>query len=298
VIDPRCGLIAIVGRPNVGKSTLLNAILGQKLSITSRKPQTTRYQIQGVVTRGESQFVFVDTPGWQRHPRNELNRRMNKQVQHALGSVDHAVLVQDARGWHADDQLVLERLAQEGLPVTLVLNKQDRCSDKKNLLPLIAEAAQRHAFSAIVPTCARSGAGVTDLLEHVARQLPARAHIYPHDQVTNLSERFFAAELIREKTLRYLGDELPYRSSVLIDEFTDEDTLTRILATIWVERDSQKSIVIGAQGEILKRISTDARLDLEQMLERRVFLRIWVKTRRGWSDSPEALTVLGLGGRE
>ena len=291
----RCGLVAIVGRANVGKSTLLNCILGQKLSITSRKPQTTRYQILGVKTVLHTQLVFVDTPGWQRHPKNELNRQMNRQVRHALGDVDHAVLVADARYWHADDQVVYEMLTQAELPIVLALNKHDLLKAKADLLPLIAQLSADKHFAAIVPICARTGSGVDDLVKELGAAMPARAHLYPHDQITDRPERFFASEIIREKTLRFLGDELPYRTTVLIDEFKDEEDVTHILATIWVERDSQKSIVIGKDGELLKRISTEARQDLEQLLQRRVYLRVWVKTRRGWTDSPEAMQPLGLG---
>lgn len=291
----RCGLVAIVGRANVGKSTLLNCILGQKLSITSRKPQTTRYQILGVKTVLHTQLVFVDTPGWQRHPKNELNRQMNRQVRHALGDVDHAVLVADARYWHADDQVVYEMLTQAELPIVLALNKHDLLKSKADLLPLIAQLSADKHFAAIIPICARSGSGVDDLVKELGAAMPARAHLYPHDQITDRPERFFASEIIREKTLRFLGDELPYRTTVLIDEFKDEEDVTHILATIWVERDSQKSIVIGKDGELLKRISTEARQDLEQLLQRRVYLRVWVKTRRGWTDSPEAMQPLGLG---
>lgn len=291
----RCGLVAIVGRANVGKSTLLNCILGQKLSITSRKPQTTRYQILGVKTVLHTQLVFVDTPGWQRHPKNELNRQMNRQVRHALGDVDHTVLVADARYWHADDQVVYEMLTQAELPIVLALNKHDLLKSKADLLPLIAQLSADKHFAAIIPICARSGSGVDDLVKELGAAMPARAHLYPHDQITDRPERFFASEIIREKTLRFLGDELPYRTSVLIDEFKDEEDVTHILATIWVERDSQKSIVIGKDGELLKRISTEARQDLEQLLQRRVYLRVWVKTRRGWTDSPEAMQPLGLG---
>ncbi len=292
--EQRCGLVAIVGRANVGKSTLLNSILGQKLSITSRKPQTTRYQILGVKTIDNSQLVFVDTPGWQRHPKNELNRMMNRQVRHAMGDVDYAVLVSDARYWHADDQIVYEMLSKAELPIVLALNKHDLLKSKSDLLPLIAQLGTDKSFAEIIPVCARTGAGVTDLVQCLSRTMPERAHLYPHDQITDRPERFFASEIIREKTLRFLGDELPYRTTVLIDEFKDEDNVTRILATIWVERDSQKSIVIGKDGELLKRISVEARQDLEQLLARHVYLRVWVKTRRGWTDSPEAMHPLGL----
>ena len=290
-----CGLVAIVGRANVGKSTLLNAILGQKLSITSRKPQTTRYQILGAKTVDNTQLVFVDTPGWQRHPKNELNRRMNRQVRHALGDVDRAVLVTEARYWHADDEVVYDMLVQAELPIVLALNKHDLLKAKSDLLPQMAKLGAEKSFAAMIPVCARSGSGVLDLVTELRGTMPARPHLFPHDQITDRPERFFASEIIREKTLRFLGDELPYRTSVLIDEFKDEDGITRILATIWVERDSQKSIVIGKDGELLKRISTEARQDLETLLERRVYLRVWVKTRRNWTDSAEAMQPLGLG---
>lgn len=291
----RCGLVAIVGRANVGKSTLLNAILGQKLSITSRKPQTTRYQIMGIHTVGRTQLVFVDTPGWQRSPRNHLNRRMNKQVRQALGEVDYAVMLADARGWQADDQPVSDMLREAGIPAVLALNKHDLLDSKSRLLPEIEKlSAQQAHFQAFFPICARRGDGVQALLEHLQTRLPEQAHYFPDDQLTDRSERFLCAEIIREKTLRYLGDELPYRTSVIIDRFEDEAQLTRIDATVWVERDSQKSIVIGKGGALMKRIATDARRDIENLLDRKVFLTTWVKTRRAWTDSPDALHELGL----
>ena len=290
----RCGLVAIVGRANVGKSTLLNAILGQKISITSRKPQTTRYQILGVHTSGDTQLVFVDTPGWQRQPKNELNRMMNRQVQHALSGVDRAVLVTDARNWHGDDEPVYAMLSASQIPVVLALNKHDLLKTKSALLPHMARLAEEKSFAALIPLCARSGEGIDSLLADLSASMPERPHLFPPEQITDRPERFLAAEIIREKTMRYLGDELPYRTSVIIDEFTDEPTITRILATVWVERDSQKAIVVGREGALMKRMSTDARRDLEALLDRRVFLKVWVKTRRGWADSPAAMKALGL----
>ncbi|MEQ8230249.1 MAG: GTPase Era [Gammaproteobacteria bacterium] len=291
----RCGLVAIVGRANVGKSTLLNAILGQKLSITSRKPQTTRYRILGVHTAGETQLVFVDTPGWQRAPRNQMNRLMNRQVRQALGDVDLAVMLCDARGWQADDELVATMLTEAAVPSALVLNKHDLVRDKRRLLPVIDDIARSHpVFREYFPLCARSGQGVDALLAWLGTQLPAREHMFPPDQLTDRSERFLSAEIIREKTMRYLGDELPYRTSVIIEEFVDEDRLTRITATVWVDRDSQKSIVIGKSGALMKKIASDARRDLETLLGRKVFLTCWVKTKRGWADSAEALHSIGL----
>lgn len=292
---PRCGLVAIVGRPNVGKSTLLNAILGQKISITSRKPQTTRYQILGVHTVGNTQLVFVDTPGWQRHPRSQLNRLMNRQVNQALSDVDYVVMLCDARGWQPDDDLVVEMVEQAAKPAVLLLNKHDMLRTKDQLLPLLASLSAAHpAFEAFLPSSASSNDGVDALLDHLLARMPEREHLFPADQLTDRSERFLSAEIIREKTMRYLGDELPYRTTVLIDEFKDEDKLTRITATVWVERDSQKSIVIGKAGALMKKIASDARRDLEQLLGRKVFLTVWVKTKRGWTESVEALHQIGF----
>jgi GTP-binding protein Era len=290
----RCGLVAIVGRANVGKSTLLNAILGQKISITSRKPQTTRYQILGVHTADDTQLVFVDTPGWQRQPKNELNRMMNRQVQQALSDVDRAVLVTDARGWHGEDELVYAMLIATGVPCLLVLNKHDLLKTKSALLPHLATLARDKVFTAMIPLCARTGEGIPALLADLSNSMPVRPHLFPRDQITDRPERFLAGEIIREKTMRYLGDELPYRTTVVIDEFKDEPAITRILATLWVERDSQKAIVVGKDGALMKRMSIDARHDLEALLERPVFLKVWVKTRRGWYDSPAAMQAIGL----
>ncbi|MEQ8663017.1 MAG: GTPase Era [Gammaproteobacteria bacterium] len=291
----RCGLVAIVGRANVGKSSLLNAVLGQKLSITSRKPQTTRYRILGVHTADAVQLVFVDTPGWQRKPRNQMNRLMNRQVRQALGDVDHAVMLCDARGWQADDELVAAMLEEAGVPSVLVLNKHDLVRDKGRLLPVIDGISRSHpVFREFFPVCARTGQGVDALLAWLSAQMPPRDHLFPPDQLTDRSERFLSGEIIREKTMRYLGDELPYRTSVIVDEFVDEEQLTRITATVWVDRDSQKSIVIGKSGALMKKIASDARRDIESLLGRKVFLTCWVKTKRGWADSAEALHSIGL----
>lgn len=291
----RCGLVAILGRPNVGKSTLLNQILQQKISITSRKPQTTRYQILGLHTEGDDQLVFVDTPGWQRQPKNQLNRMMNRQVRHALADVDGILMLCDARGWHDDDKLVVKLIEEAATPALLALNKRDLVRDKKTLLPLIASLSEKFpAFEEFFPICARTGAGVDVLLQQLRQRMPAREHLFPADQVTDRTERFLSAEIIREKTMRYLGDELPYRTTVIIDEFKREGDLTRIYATVWVDRDSQKSIVIGKNGSLMKRMSTDARQEIEQLIDGKVFLKVWVKTKRGWADSTEALHSIGL----
>lgn len=295
-MSERCGLVAIVGRANVGKSTLLNSILGQKLSITSRKPQTTRYQILGVHTdaAAETQYVFVDTPGWQRQPKSQLNRLMNRQVKQALSDVDCAVLVSDARSWQADDELVYDMLTQANTPIIHVLNKQDLLQTKSTLLPRLAELASKYPCAAFVPISARGGSGVSSVLREVSAFLPERPYLFPADQITDRSERFLCGEIIREKTMRYLGDELPYRTTVIIDDFKEEGEITHIHATLWVDRDSQKPIVIGKDGALMKRMSTEARLDLETLLGRRVYLKVWVKTKRGWADSADALMIIGL----
>lgn len=291
----QCGFIGIVGRPNVGKSTLLNQILEQKISITSRKPQTTRYQILGLHTSKTTQLVFVDTPGWQRQPKNQLNRMMNRQVRHALSDVDCVLMLADSRGWHDDDEMVVDLIKESGIPAILALNKRDLLKDKKALLPQIDDLRNRHTvFDQYFPICARTGAGVSPLMEELASRMPEREHLFPADQITDRSEQFLCAEIIREKTMRYLGDELPYRTSVVIDEFKHEEAITRIHATVWVDRDSQKSIVIGKNGSLMKRMSIDARVDIEELLQAKVFLKVWVKTKKGWADSADALQIIGL----
>ena len=291
----RCGTSAIVGRPNVGKSTLLNRLLGQKISITSRKPQTTRNQILGVVTEGDDQLIFVDTPGWQTQPRGKMNRLMNRQVQHALDDVNVAVMLIDARSWTQEDEPIFDLIESLSVPTALVLNKVDRLHEKKQLLPFLAElSAARPQFKAFFPISARTGGGLRPLVEFLIEQMPFGPHVFPADQVTDRTERFLSAEIIREKTLRYLGDELPYRTGVVIENFEEQGDCTRIAATVWVERESQKAIVIGKGGEMLKKIASEARRDIEALVGERVFLQVWVKAKRGWTDNPEALTVVGL----
>ena len=290
----RCGFVAIVGRANVGKSTLLNRILGQKISITSRKPQTTRYQVLGIDTQDEIQLVFLDTPGWQRHPKSAINRLMNSQVKQALMDVDLAIQVSDARGWYREDDLVYSMLARAQTSTILAMNKHDLLDSKVNLLPQIAAHAENRAFEALVPICARNGYGVKDLWRSVAECIPEREHIFPNDQLTTHPERFIAGEIIREKSLKYLGDELPYRTTVVVEDFVERDGVTHIHATLWVDRSSQKPIVIGKGGGVMKKICAAARRELEQFLGRKVYLKAWVKTKRGWRDNPEALRKIGL----
>jgi GTP-binding protein Era len=294
-MEARCGLVAIVGKPNVGKSTMLNQILKQKISITSRKPQTTRYQIIGVHTEGDSQIIFVDTPGWQISPKNRLNRLMNREVKHALSDVDLILMVCDARRWTLGDEKIATLVNESNVPVILGLNKIDLLKDKSSLLPTIGKITQNYPnFSEFIPVCARTRLGVQALLEFLTSSLPERSFIFRKDQVTDRPERFLCGEIIREKTMNYLGDELPYSTTVIIDDFEELKTITNIVATIWVGRDSQKPIVIGRNGALLKRIVSDARRDIEELLQRKVFMEVWVKTKRGWLDSTEAMRTIGL----
>jgi|MEHZ01.5.fsa_nt_MEHZ011532504.1_6 GTP-binding protein Era len=294
-MENKCGLIAIVGRPNVGKSTMLNQILKQKISITSRKPQTTRYQIIGIHTEGDSQIVFVDTPGWQISPKNRLNRLMNREVKQALSDVDLVLMLCDSRQWTLGDEKIATLVHESGVPAILALNKIDLLKNKNSLLPAIAKISENYSnFSEFIPVCAKTVSGVEALLEFIMFSLPERPFIFPKGQVTDRPERFLCGEIIREKTMNYLGDELPYTTTVVIDDFEELETITNIIATIWVGRDSQKPIVIGKNGSLLKRIASDARSDIEELLQRKVFMKVWVKTKRGWLDSTEAMKTIGL----
>ena len=291
----KCGLIAIVGRPNVGKSTMLNQILKQKISITSRKPQTTRYQIIGIHTDGDSQIIFVDTPGWQISPKNRLNRLMNREVKQALSDVDLVLMLCDSRQWTLGDEKIATLVHESGVPAILALNKIDLLNNKNSLLPTIAKISENYSnFSEFIPVCAQTVSGVEALLEFIMFSLPERPFIFPKGQVTDRPERFLCGEIIREKTMNYLGDELPYTTTVVIDDFEELENITNIIATIWVGRDSQKPIVIGKNGSLLKRIASDSRSDIEELLQRKVFMKVWVKTKRGWLDSTEAMKTIGL----
>ncbi|MDB5903429.1 MAG: GTPase Era, partial [Betaproteobacteria bacterium] len=260
----RAGLVAIVGRPNVGKSTLLNYFVGQKISITSRKPQTTRHRITGIVTRPEGQLVFVDTPGFQTEHRSAMTRLMNRSVRQALEEVDVVVWVIEAGKFEARDQALLE-LMPTRVPVVLAMNKIDRVKDKSKLLPFTREMSERHAFAAIVPISAERGQQVEDLVREILPRLPEAPAMYKHDEVTTHSERFLAAELVREKLFRLLGDELPYATAVEIEQFETTETLRRIHVAILVDRQNQKAIIIGKGGEKLKAIGSQARKDMEQL---------------------------------
>ena len=288
----RAGTVAIVGRPNVGKSTLLNQLVGAHVSITSRKAQTTRHRIQGVRTDERAQLVFVDTPGFQTRHGNALNRAMNRAVTSTLSGVDAIVMVVEAFGWDERDDAVLA-LLPKGAPVVLVLNKVDRVKDRADVVKLLAECAARRDFAALVPVSAEKGTQVKVLAEAVAKLLPEAAPVYGPDDVTDRSERFLAAEFVRERLFRLLGDELPYTTAVVIEEFREEGALRRIAATIYVDRPSHKAIVIGERGATLKRIGTEARVAMEALFGGKVFLELWVKVKSGWADSEATVRQWG-----
>ncbi|TFH47767.1 MAG: GTPase Era [Lysobacterales bacterium] len=289
----RCGQVAIIGRPNVGKSTLVNHLVGHKFSITSRKAQTTRHRLLGIKSVAGAQIIYVDTPGLHAGAGRALNRYMNRAASGALLGVDVIVFVVEAGRWTDGDNHVLDRLAGAEAPVVAALNKVDRISDKQELLPFIHELAKRAEFLDVVPISALQGTN-TEVLEQVLIDaLPARAAVYDEEQFTDRSQRFLAAEIVREKLTDRLDQELPYRLSVEIEAFQLEDRLLKIGAVIWVERSSQKGIVIGKQGSVLKAVGSDARKDMEALFERKVFLELWVKVKEGWSSDEQALQRLG-----
>lgn len=288
----RAGTIAIVGRPNVGKSTLLNRLIGQKMSITSRKPQTTRHRITGILTRPDAQIVFVDTPGFQNQHRSTLTRIMNRAVTQALTEVDVVVWVIEALRYDARDDVLMKRLP-DAVPVILVLNKVDRVKAKAELLPFIAGMSGRRSFAAIVPLSAERDADLDALVAEMVSLLPEGPAAYGEEEVTTLSERFLAAELVREKLFRLLGEELPYSTAVEIERFETREDLRRIHAVVIVDKANQKPIVIGRNGEKLKAISSSARRDMEALFGSRVYLEVWVRVRSGWADDAAALKRLG-----
>ena len=289
----RCGAIALIGRPNVGKSTLLNALLGQKLSITSRKPQTTRHCLRGVLTTRTAQFIFVDTPGFQSRHRGALNRVMNRAVRGTLESADVSALVVEATRFGAEDRALL-KLARAGTPLVLVVNKID-LSAPQGLLPFLKKAESEAEFSEIVPVSARRRKGLDELLHAIERHLPEQPAIYPEHDFTDRNERFLAAELIREKLFRSLGEELPYSSGVEMEKFEEQGSLRRIHASIVVEKEGHKAIIIGTRGEKLKEIATAARLDMEKLFGGKVYLEVWVRVRSGWTDDEASVRRMGYG---
>jgi len=289
----RCGYVAIVGRPNVGKSTLLNHILGQKLAITSRKPQTTRHNMLGIKTEGEVQTIYVDTPGLHKENQKALNRFMNKTAVTALRDVDVVVFVVDRTRWTDEDQMVLERVRFVKCPVLLAVNKMDRLEDKADMLPHLQWLQEQLPEAALIPISAQHGHNLDALEELVAERLPEGDHFFPGDQITDRSSRFLAAELIREKIMRQLGAELPYQVAVEIEEFKYDNGVLHIHGLILVERDGQKKILIGQAGERIKRIGQEARHDMETLFDAKVMLNLWVKVKGGWSDDERALRSLG-----
>ena len=301
LIDPlagegrRCGTIAIVGRPNVGKSTLLNALVGQKISITSRKAQTTRHRITGIRTLGDTQFVFVDTPGFQTQNirgRTVLNRKLNRTVTSALSDVDVVWFMVEAGKFGLDDAKVLALMPTDK-PVFLVANKLDTITRRTDVMPWLKSMQERHPFAEYVPMSSTKPSDVERLFKIVEPYLPEQAWTYEEDALTDRSDKFMAAELIREKLFRLTGDELPYSATVVIDKYEEEGNLRRIAATIVVERDAHKGMVIGEGGELLKRIGSETRVELERLTDSKVFLELWVKVRSGWADSEEHLRSYG-----
>lgn len=289
----RCGLVALVGRPNVGKSTLLNHLLGQKLSITSRKPQTTRHNLLGIDTRGDFQAIYVDTPGIHAHEGRGINRHMVKSATSALQDVDIVVMLLEQDKFTEEDEFVLRQVANCSAHKVVALNKIDRLEDKQALLPALAKLQAREVFSEYFPISALHGSGLDVLREAVFERLPAAPHMFDADQITDQSERFLVSEIVREKLMRQLGDELPHRATVVIEMYREQPHIVDIAANIFVERQGQKRIVIGKQGERLKQIGQAAREDIETLLQRKVMLRLWVKIKPNWTNDTRALLQFG-----
>ena len=290
----RCGFVTVVGRPNVGKSTLVNRIVGRKFSITSNRPQTTRHRILGIATNDTSQIIFVDTPGIHTGHARALNRHMNRVASRALIGVDLIVMVVEASGWSLDDDCILERISTESVPAILALNKIDRIKCRESILPVLDDVARRYDFAAVVPICARTGENLNRLSSEVESRIPVGPSEFPEEQFTDRSESFLAAEIVREKVIRRLGQELPHRLAVEVERFVDGKRRTLLNVLVWVERKQHKAIVIGRNGGRLKEAGTEARLEISRLLGRPVHLEIWVKVREGWSDDERALHGLGI----
>ncbi len=291
--EQRCGFIAIVGRPNVGKSTLLNHVLHQKISITSRKPQTTRHRILGIKTIGANQFVYVDTPGMHKSQKKAINRMMNQTATSALDGVDVVLFVVERLVFNEEDQIVLEALRKVKVPVLLLINKCDLLETRERLLPHIERLSKLRDFAEIIPLSVLGGHNIDTVENCVQKYLPTGPFMYPEDQITDRSSRFMAAEIIREKITRQLGDELPYEVTVEIEKYTIQDAVVHIHALILVDKESQKQIIIGAKGDRLKTIGSAARVDMEKAFESKVMLNLWVKVKSGWADDERALQSLG-----
>jgi GTP-binding protein Era len=290
--DFRCGYIAIVGRPNVGKSTLMNNLIGAKVSITSRKAQTTRHRITGIQTREDAQFIYVDTPGFQTRHNNPLNKTLNRTVANTLTAADVILFVVEAGTFGEADKQVIELLPKD-VPCILVINKSDRMKDKAVMMPFAQQVAQAHDFAAIVPASAKQRYQLDVIEGEIRKHLPVEAAVFGEDDITDRSEKFLAAEIVREKIFRFVGDELPYTSTVVIEKFEQEGNLRRVFAAILVERDGHKAMVIGQKGAKLKEISTQSRLDMEKLFGGPVYLEIWVKVKSGWADNEAGLRAYG-----
>jgi GTPase len=289
-----CGFVALIGRPNVGKSTLMNHLLKQKISITSRKPQTTRHRILGINTTEAGQAIYMDTPGMHKSEKRALNRYLNRTAETTLLGVDVIVWLIDGLSWHEYDEVIFKKLEQAGLPVILAVNKVDKVKDKDAILSFFASAQHRFPFEHLVPISALKRTNLDQLESLIMTLLPESDLIYPEDQITDRPERFLAAEIIREKLTRRLGDELPYALTVEIERYEELPGITKIYAVIWVERLTQKNIVIGKEGEMLKKVGTDARFDIENLIGRKVYLQLWVKVKKNWSDNERAMQSLGF----
>jgi GTP-binding protein Era len=290
----KSGYVAIIGRPNVGKSTLINRVLGQKLCITSRRPQTTRHRILGIKTTDDSQLIYVDTPGLHIDDKRAMNKYMNRAAASSIDHVDVILFVVDGMNWTEEDEQVLVRIkANAEAPVILVINKMDKLADKEVMLPHIEKLAAQYDYSNVLPISARKGVNLEQLESEIKKLMPEGDLIFPEDQLTDRSSRFLAAELVREQLFRHLGQELPYSITVEIEQFDDEKNLYRIGAVIYVERSGQKAIVIGKGGELLKSVGKDARLEMESLFGKKVFLRLWVKVREGWGDNERMFKNLG-----
>ena len=294
-VNTRAGYVAIVGRPNVGKSTLMNALIEQKVSITSRKPQTTRHHILGIKTLSETQILFVDTPGIHSNQKRAINRYMNRAAQSVIADVDVTVMLVDRHVFTADDEMILERIQKSGCQLILAINKVDRIKRQQEILPIIAALKERVDNRNIVPISASRKENLDALLRVIESSLPASPFYFPSEEVTDRSEKFLVAELIREKLMRQFGEELPYATTIQLERFEAQAKVIQIDATIFVERMGQRAILIGAGGNKLKTVGTDARRDIEKLLDHQVMLRLWVKVKRGWSDDERALRSLGYG---
>ena len=294
--DFRCGFVALVGRPNVGKSTILNRLVGQKISITSRRPQTTRHRILGIKTDDQSQIIFVDTPGMHARQPRAMNRYLNRAAFDSLADVDVVVFVVEGTRWQDDDEWILERLKTLSCPVIAAVNKIDHIDNKELLLPALQSLSAKFEFAEIIPLSARTGDQLQQLETAVLERLPESPPFFSEDQVTDRSERFLAAELVREKLFRKLGEEIPYSLTVEIESFKEEKKVLHIHALIWVDKASQKPIVIGNKGQLLKEVGREAREDMQVAFGQKVFLQLWVKVKEGWADDERALHSLGYDG--